>query len=155
MRIPRATAAREPLAIVRRAPARALPPGLRVLCLDNDGTILAALDAALRARRCVPLLAATVAEAMVLAVDEEPDIALIDVHLDEPEDGLRVAARLRALDPAPAVALVTADRVIADDPRCAGLTVLTKPVVPADLWDFIEQASHHAAQVPPRGSEVG
>lgn len=155
VRIPRATAAREPLAIVRRAPARALPPGLRVLCLDNDGTILAALDAALRARRCVPLLAATVAEAMVLAVDEEPDIALIDFHLDEPEDGLRVAARLRALDPAPAVALVTADRAIADDPRCAGLTVLTKPVVPADLWDFIEQASHHAAHVPPRGSEVG
>lgn len=121
-------------------------PGLRVLCLDNDGAILDALDAALKARRCVPLLAATIARAMELAVDEEPDIALIDFHLGEAEDGLHVAARLAALRPAPAIALVTADRAVVDDPRCAGITVLTKPVVPADLWRFIEQASTAAAQ---------
>ncbi|BCA63759.1 histidine kinase [Sphingomonas sp. HMP9] len=125
---------------------RALVPGLRVLCLDNDATILAALDAALRARRCVPLLAATIAEAMELAADEEPDAALVDFHLDEAEDGLDVVARLRAMTPAPAIALVTADRAVADDPRCAGLVVLTKPVVPADLWRFIEEASAAAAR---------
>ncbi|WP_010219166.1 hybrid sensor histidine kinase/response regulator [Sphingomonas sp. PAMC 26621] len=147
VRVPLATPGRDlPVAVAKPA-AQAVPPGLRILCLDNDLTILAALDAALRARRCVPLLAATIAEALQLAEDEEPDIALIDFHLDEPEDGLAVATRLRALDPAPAVALVTADRAIADDPRCAGMTVLTKPVVPADLWAFIEQASHRAAQV--------
>ena len=125
---------------------RALVPGLRVLCLDNDATILAALDAALRARRCVPLLAATIAEALELAADEEPDVALVDFHLDEVEDGLDVVARLQALAPAPAIALVTADRTVADDPRCAGLVVLTKPVVPADLWRFIEDASAAAAR---------
>ena len=125
---------------------RALVPGLRVLCLDNDATILAALDAALRARRCVPLLAATIAEAMELAADEEPDVALVDFHLDEVEDGLDVGARLRAMVPAPAIALVTADRAVADDPRCVGLVVLTKPVVPADLWRFIEDASAAAAR---------
>ena len=125
---------------------RALVPGLRVLCLDNDATILAALDAALRARRCVPLLAATIAEAMELAADEEPDVALVDFHLDEAEDGLDVVARLRAMTPTPAIALVTADRTAAEDPRCAGLVVLTKPVVPADLWRFIEDASAAAAQ---------
>ncbi|MET0376250.1 MAG: hybrid sensor histidine kinase/response regulator [Rhizorhabdus sp.] len=125
---------------------RALVPGLRVLCLDNDATILAALDAALRARRCVPLLAATIAEALELAADEEPDVALVDFHLDEVEDGLDVVARLQALAPAPAIALVTADRTVADDPRCAGLVVLTKPVVPADLWRFMEDASAAAAR---------
>jgi len=125
--------------------SRALVPGLRVLCLDNDATILAALDAALRARRCVPLLAATIAEAIELAADEEPDVALVDFHLDEAEDGLDVIARLRAMTPAPAIALVTADRAVADDPRCVGLVVLTKPVVPADLWRFIEDASAAAA----------
>jgi PAS domain S-box-containing protein len=125
---------------------RALVPGLRVLCLDNDATILAALDAALRARRCVPLLAATIAEAMELAADEEPDVALVDFHLDEVEDGLDVVARLRAMVPAPAIALVTADRAVADDVRCVGLVVLTKPVVPADLWRFIEDASAAAAR---------
>jgi len=126
--------------------SRALVPGLRVLCLDNDATILAALDAALRARRCVPLLAATIAEAMELAAAEEPDVALVDFHLDEVEDGLDVVARLRAMVPAPAIALVTADREVADDVRCEGLMVLTKPVVPADLWRFIEDASAAAAQ---------
>ncbi len=125
--------------------SRALVPGLRVLCLDNDATILAALDAALRARRCVPLLAATIAEAMELAADEEPDVALVDFHLDEVADGLDVVARLRAMVPAPAIALVTADRAVADDVRCVGLVVLTKPVVPADLWRFIEDASAAAA----------
>ncbi|MGU3389517.1 hybrid sensor histidine kinase/response regulator [Sphingomonas sp. M1A8_2b] len=126
--------------------SRALVPGLRVLCLDNDATILAALDAALRARRCVPLLAATIAEAMELAADEEPDVALVDFHLDEVEDGLDVVARLRAIVPAPAIALVTADRAVVEDPRCGGLVVLTKPVVPADLWRFIEDASAAAAR---------
>jgi PAS domain S-box-containing protein len=126
--------------------ARALVPGLRVLCLDNDATILAALDAALRARRCVPLLAATIAEAMELAADEEPDVALVDYHLDEVEDGLDVVARLRAMTPAPAIALVTADRAVVEDARCVGLVVLTKPVEPADLWRFIEEASAAAAR---------
>lgn len=125
----------------------ALVPGLRVLCLDNDATILVALDAALRARRCVPLLAATIAEAMELAADEEPDVALVDYHLGEVEDGLDVVARLQAMEPAPAIALVTADRAVADDPRCAGLVMLTKPVVPADLWRFIEEASAAAARI--------
>ncbi|WP_416366208.1 ATP-binding protein [Sphingomonas aerolata] len=78
----------------RTAPVlRDLPPGLRVLCLDNDAAILAALDAALRSRRCVPLLAATIEEAMTLAADEEPDVALIDFHLEVAQDGLDVAER--------------------------------------------------------------
>ena len=61
----------------------------------------AALDAALRSRRCVPLLAATIEEAMTLAADEEPDVALIDFHLEVAQDGLDVAERLSAMAPAP------------------------------------------------------
>ncbi len=144
VRVPLAPAGLD-VALPTPSATRALVMGLRVLCLDNDVTILAALDAALRARRCVPLLAATIAEAMELAADEEPDVALVDFHLDELEDGLDVVARLRAMVPAPAIALVTADRAVADDPRCVGLVVLTKPVVPADLWRFIEDASAAAA----------
>lgn len=144
VRVPIAPAAQE-AALPGPVSPRALVPGLRVLCLDNDGTILAALDAALRARRCVPLLARTIAEAMELAADEEPDVALIDYHLDEAGDGMDVIARLQALTSPPAIALVTADHAVADDHRCAGLVVLTKPVVPVDLWRFIEGASAAAA----------
>ena len=145
VRVPLAPAGLD-VALPTPSAARALVPGLRVLCLDNDATILAALDAVLRARRCVPLLAATIAEAMELATDEEPDVALVDYHLDEAEDGLDVVARLRAMTPAPAIALVTADRAVVEDPRCTGLVVLAKPVVPADLWRFIEEASAAAAR---------
>ncbi len=145
VRVPLAPAGLD-VALPTPSATRALVPGLRVLCLDNDATILAALDAALRARRCVPLLAATIAEAMELATDEEPDVALVDYHLDEAEDGLDVVARLRAMTPPPAIALVTADRAVVEDVRCAGLVVLTKPVVPADLWRFIEEASAAAAR---------
>ena len=144
MRVPLAPAGLD-VALPTLSAGSRLVPGLRVLCLDNDATILAALDAALRARRCVPLLAATIAEAMELAADEEPDVALVDYHLDEAEDGLDVVSRLGAMVPTPAIALVTADRAVVDDLRCAGLVVLTKPVVPADLWRFIEEASAAAA----------
>ncbi len=83
------------LLVAKAAPVhRTLPPGLRVLCLDNDAAILDAFDAALRSRRCVPLLAATIDEAMTLAADEEPDVALIDFHLDAAEDGGGTILRL-------------------------------------------------------------
>lgn len=84
---------------------------------------------------------------MTLAADEEPDVALIDFHLEVAQDGLDVAERLSAMAPAPAIALVTADRSAADDPRCAGITVLNKPVVPGELWAFLERASAAAAAV--------
>jgi hypothetical protein len=79
---------------------------------------------------------------------------LIDFHLNETDDGLDVAVRLLAMRPAPAVALVTADRAAAEDPRCDGLTILIKPVLPADLWNFIERASLTAAQVAPEISSA-
>ncbi len=147
VRVPSAMRATLPAAVPVATVARTLPPGLRVLCLDNDAATLVALDAALRSRRCVPLLAATIAEAMTLAADEEPEVALIDFHLEAAEDGLDVAARLAAMSPAPAIALVTADRHVGDDPRSAGITILAKPVVPAELWGFLERASAAAAAV--------
>ena len=146
VRVPFAAAGRAIAAPPFRPAQPALPPGLRILCLDNDAATLDGLDAVLRAWRCVPLLARTSAQALDLAIDEEPEIALIDFHLGAAEDGCAVAARLTALSPAPAMAIVTADRTLATDPRCAGLTVLTKPVDPAELRHFLEKASAAAVE---------
>lgn len=146
VRVPFAATADDVPVVERKTSEPMRIAGLRVLCLDNDGAVLEALDAALRSRRCVPLLAATIARAMELAVDEEPDIALIDFHLGDAEDGLDVAARLAKLRPAPAIALVTADRSVAEDTRVGGFAILNKPVVPADLWEFIERASAAASK---------
>lgn len=125
------------------APAPAEPTGLQVLCLDNDEDILAALDAALRSRGHVPLLARTGAEATALARQHLPAAALIDLHLGENSDGFAVAASLRALDPHMQLAIVTADRAADHDPRVTSLRLilLPKPLDPERLWQFLSGAT--------------
>lgn len=141
--VPLVVAARPQARARPAAPPQSLPPGLRVLALDNDAAVLEALDAALRSRGCVPLLAATAAEALALAEDEEPEVALLDLQLGDGPDGLDVAQALAAMRPAPVIALVTADRHAAEDPRFAalGIRLLAKPVDPDELWRFLADAS--------------
>ncbi len=115
------------------------PSGLVVLCVDNDETVLAALEAALRSRGCRPLLARSSARAVALAKASRPSVALIDLHLDEPVDGLDIGMALRAEDPGIALAIVTADRAVAEDPRIGllGASILPKPVDPNQLWAYL------------------
>ena len=117
--------------------------GLIVLCLDNDPLVLEALGVALRARGCVALLTATTHQAIDCASQAPPEAALIDFHLDNGPDGLDVAAVLRTKYPGLAIALVTADSHILDDPRfqAIGVTLLPKPVNPARLWQWLQAAA--------------
>ena len=117
--------------------------GLEILCLDNDPLVLEALGVALRARGCVPLLTATADQAIAQAATAPPAAALIDFHLGNGRDGLDVAAALRLDHPGLAIALVTADSHILDDPRFLALdvTLLPKPVNPAQLWRWLQAAA--------------
>ena len=116
--------------------------GLDILCLDNDINVLAALEAALRARGHRPLINRTSAEALACAERERPAAALIDLHLGEARDGLDVASLLQAADPTLRIAIVTADRDVEQDPRLADLdvTLLPKPIEPGRLWQFLASA---------------
>lgn len=117
--------------------------GLRVLCLDNDVDILAAAEAALSSRGCVALLAGSADQAMALARSASPGAALLDLHLGEDRDGMDVAVGLREMGALWPIALVTADRAVAGDPRLAELnvTILPKPLDPERLWQFLATAA--------------
>jgi signal transduction histidine kinase/Na+/proline symporter/CheY-like chemotaxis protein len=123
------------------AAARTSTPetGIGILCLDDDPAVLAGLGAALRARQCQPLLAATAEEAIELARTAQPAIALLDYRLGSVRNGLDVAEELQLLDPALPIILITADASVADNARAAGLgiPVLSKPVDPENLWALI------------------
>ncbi|KLJ00718.1 PAS domain-containing hybrid sensor histidine kinase/response regulator [Luteimonas sp. FCS-9] len=112
--------------------------GLRVLCVDNDDDILAGMRALLRRWDAVPLCAKTIDEA-IAAMDERPDVLLVDFHLHDRLDGLDTLDALRGMAPETPGALLTADGsdTLKQTARIRGYRVLTKPVKPASMRAFL------------------
>ena len=125
--------------------------GLNILCLDDDPLVLEALGVALRARGCIPWLTATANAAITRASAARPAAGLIDFHLGNGRDGLDVAEALRRAHPGLAIALITADNPIRDDVRfgASDVTLLPKPVDPAQLWQWLQTAARADAGSPP------
>ncbi|RNF83794.1 hybrid sensor histidine kinase/response regulator [Montanilutibacter psychrotolerans] len=128
--------------------------GLHVLCVDNDREILDGMRVLLERWHVTALTAATVDEALELMagrhdparVDAAPiDVVLVDFHLHDRLDGLRVidALRVRSGRSLPA-ALLTGDGsdALKLAARERGCTVLTKPVKPASLRAFLAAQRH-------------
>lgn len=112
-----------------------LPPR-RVLCVDNDPSILHGLKLLLARWGLSTVMAETAAGA--LAIQGDFDAALVDLHLGEGPDGLHVVAALKERGLA-RIALITAD---ADDDlaaraQAAGAVLMAKPVRPASLKAFL------------------
>ena len=137
-----------PAADRRPAPAAANPAataGMVVVCIDNDKNILAGMKALLTGWKSRPVLAADGKEARkrLMAAQTEPDLLLVDYHLDD-GNGLTAIADLRWKFGAdiPAI-LITADR--SEEVRTAaaqaGVRVLNKPVKPAALRALMAQWS--------------
>jgi len=123
----------------------------RVLVVDNDEQIRAAMSYLLRGWGHVPLLASSVAEVQAhLDAGAAPELALVDLHLDSDTHGLQVVERLRErLGHRVRVAIVTGDtRPEALAAICAaGVTGLHKPVTPQRLLQFIDDAHTPAEDV--------
>ncbi|BDZ39813.1 response regulator [Microbacterium suwonense] len=88
--------------------------------------------------------AATGEEAVVLAGHLHPDVVLCDLRLGDGIDGIRTTAQLRALNPAPAVLILTtfdrdAEIVGAIEAGAAGY--LLKDVAPEMIIDGIRRAA--------------
>ncbi|MFM5954231.1 MAG: PAS-domain containing protein, partial [Novosphingobium sp.] len=127
---------------LRRAAPHGIPPrSLRVLVVDNDRRIVEASAALLRGLGHEAVAAATIAEA--LAAAEGVDAALADYQLDHGEDGLTLIEALWQQMPGLPVRLVTAESSPAMKERAArlGVTVLAKPVDPAEIGRFLAEAS--------------
>ena len=120
-----------PEAVVDRTFTPRRLDGLQVLCVDNDATILAGLEALLEDWGCKVIRARSSAEAHAcLHPDRVPDVMLVDYQLDD-ENGFDVLANLddRWDDAVPAV-LMTANHDPAVRQRALdeGLVFLQKPV---------------------------
>ncbi len=144
-------------------PASALPSegpaatavGARcVLVVEENRDILAAMSILLRSWGHLPLLATNAQEAASMAGDHRDtlDAALVDFHLARDSNGLAVAQRLRQhARPGLAVAIVTGDTSteVMNEVLAAGLTVMHKPVEPAELQRFLAHARTAAVPKPP------
>jgi CheY-like chemotaxis protein len=112
-------------------------PGMKVLCVDNDASVLSGLSSLLQQWNCEVLTAASSDEATrsIEAQGFVPDIVLMDYHLNE-ETGIDAILRLRQIfgDDMRAV-LVTTERSqsLKKIAEFLDLTFINKPVKPAAL----------------------
>jgi len=113
--------------------------GERLLLVDDDPRVLAAVGRRLQFEGFAVSLAATGMEALDLAAAKNPDLVILDVMLPE-MDGFEIARRLRQTGPVP-ILMLTARDAIAD--RVAGLRsgaddYLVKPFAFEELLARIE-----------------
>ncbi len=111
--------------------------GAKVIVIDNDQSVLEAMQTLLERWDCKVLPARSIAGVTSAGTAAfEPDIILADYHLDDGANGIDAvrAIRSRAGIPVPAI-IITADRTasIADAARAVGCEILLKPVKPAEL----------------------
>lgn len=127
-------------------PADVARPSRTVLVVDDDEQILTAMGYLLKGWGHEPLVARTLDDALacVAASGRPPELALVDMHLDNGETGVQVIEALRArLGTSLRVAIVTGDTspsVLATI-RAAGVTGLHKPVDQQTLIRFIDDAA--------------
>ncbi len=113
------------------------------LCIDNERTIVDGMETLLGGWGCRVLKAADLAEALAAldASSIEPDVLLVDYHLDGGNGvGAIVALRQRLGRHTPAI-LITADRSlhVREEARAEDVHVLNKPIKPASLRALITQ----------------
>lgn len=133
LRVPRAAP------VVRPEPPAAGEPLQRdggcVLVVDNDASVLRAMESLLAGWNCRVIPARTREEALAAASTQRPDIVLLDFHLDDGVTGLAVLQALReTTGPVPAV-IVTADHseAVRSAVIAADCHLLQKPLKPLAL----------------------
>lgn len=117
--------------------------GAQVLCIDNEDSILAGMHSLLSRWGCQVWTARNRLECEHL-LDEavQPQLALVDYHLDEGDTGTELMAWLRTRlgQPLPGVVISADGRPeLVAEVHAAGLDYLAKPVKPAALRALISR----------------
>jgi two-component system, OmpR family, KDP operon response regulator KdpE len=116
----------------------------RILVVDDEAAILRAVGAGLSTRGYEVLRAATGQQALELAIDETPDVVVLDLGLPD-MDGLEVCRRLRAWTSVPIVVLSADDaerrKVLALDEGADDY--VTKPFSMSELLARVRVALRH------------
>jgi signal transduction histidine kinase/ActR/RegA family two-component response regulator len=147
---------------VRARPAPDVPPpvnaridvlrGRRVLVVDDDDLVRESAAGLLESWGCLPLLAASGAEALERLGRNAPELVISDFHLGQGELADELLARLReAFGSGFAVILMSGDVTAAtrDRARALGLPLLDKPVRPMALRALASRLLADAAAPPP------
>ncbi|PVZ13938.1 MULTISPECIES: PAS domain-containing hybrid sensor histidine kinase/response regulator [unclassified Pseudomonas] len=146
-----------PLATALAAPPAPSPhpgqllAGLRVLCIDNEQSILAGMQSLLSRWGCEVFTARDRDSCIgLLAQGMRPHIVLVDYHLDGGDTGteLMIWLRTRLNAPVPGV-VISADgrQETVTSVHAAGLDYLPKPIKPAALRALLGQRRQAAEQV--------
>lgn len=138
----------EPLP-TRPTPVLGLMPALHVLCLDNEPSILEGMAALLTRWGLTCDLATNQDEAMQALLRRNPDLILIDLHLDSGVDGIDVLGELRRYSGSTSpAALITADGSpeLKQRARELGLSVLLKPIRPGALRALLSALSKRSTE---------
>ncbi|MGH6646713.1 ATP-binding protein [Aquabacterium sp.] len=117
-------------------------PMCHMLVIDDETEVRAAMKALLTSRGCRVTLAACTDEAIRLAAEDPPDIALVDFRLRAEENGIKAIRKLRQQQPGLPALLVSGDTA-PDRLREAqeeGLLLLHKPVSAENLLHAIRLA---------------
>lgn len=117
-------------------------PLCHMLVIDDETEVRAAMKALLTSRGCRVTLAAGTDEALRLAAEDPPDIALVDFRLRAEENGIKAIRQLRRQQPSLPALLVSGDNA-PDRLREAqeeGLLLLHKPVSADTLLQAIRLA---------------
>ncbi|WP_288131749.1 PAS domain-containing hybrid sensor histidine kinase/response regulator [Microbulbifer sp.] len=139
VRLPRARATREPRTAQPMQGARSSRLDLRVLCVDNEPSILEAMSALLQGWGCEVHCARNRSDALQAT---EPDLLLMDFHLDDGDNGIDLAATLLAhWDEEVPCVIVSAENTdtVKHRARSAGWQFLQKPLRPAALRALLQQ----------------
>lgn len=117
-----------------------------VLLVDDHPVVRSGLRAVLDSGEAVQIVgeAATGEEAITLAARLHPDVVLCDLRLGKGIDGIATTAALRALDPAPAVLILTTfdrDAEILGAIEAGAAGYLRKDVAPDVIIDGIQRAA--------------
>ncbi|QKX16948.1 PAS domain-containing hybrid sensor histidine kinase/response regulator [Microbulbifer sp. YPW1] len=140
VRLPRATARVDALRRVKRGSGRGVALDLQVLCVDNEPAILEAMAALLGGWGCTVHCAQNRAEALAAP---EPELLLMDFHLDDGDNGIDLAAELleRWDGDVPCV-IISAENTNTVKTRAqqAGWQFLQKPLRPAALRALLQQS---------------
>ena len=120
----------------------------KILIVDDDRLILSTLGRALRAQSYEVLEASTGGEAMKIAAEHAPDLAILDVRLDG-ESGIELGHRLAESTQTPFLFLSAyAEQDVVKEASCGcALGYLVKPVSPTNLIPTIETALTRAAEI--------
>jgi DNA-binding NarL/FixJ family response regulator len=126
--------------------------GIRVVMADDHAHVRAVLRMALEAGGCeICGEGASAQEAITLAIEAEPDVVLLDIHM--PGNGLEAARQISHRLPQTAVVMLTAsgdDDDLFEALRAGASGYLLKGTDPRDLPDVLRRVLAGEAAMPPR-----